>query len=115
MKKLLVVYLKREQESITIREIEIEDKLEIFYDMLECEYIDIISRKINDKYYDFIIDDEGLLNDKPVTLFNENEVLVGSIIICGTADEDGNLTSLSETESREIVKHFLKDDLTYEI
>lgn len=75
----------------------IEDDLKSFYEEIGCRLIDITTRKINGKYYDIICDDEGLFCDDPiVTAVNGDGAprLVGGLIICGGADDEGNLTSL---------------------
>lgn len=73
------------------------DDLKSFYEEIGCSLIDITTRKINGKYYDIICDDEGLFCEDPiVTAVNGDGAprLVGGLIICGSADDEGNLTSL---------------------
>lgn len=82
------------------REVE-ANGLEDYYRLMEVEIIDIVTRKINGKYYDIICDDEGLLKDKPIpTVFDTNRepMIVGNIIIAGLADEDGNMTDLTDED-----------------
>jgi len=82
------------------RVVEIADKdhLGQFYDLIGCECIDIVTRKIGGKYFDVIVDDEGLFVQNPICSAYDskhNPMLVGNIVILGVANDDGNLTSLS--------------------
>lgn len=74
------------------------DDLETLYKMLGCSCIDIVTRSVKRKKFDFIIDDEGRMKDgnhiQAVSSLG-SEVLLGNILIAGLADEDGDLTDLS--------------------
>ena len=41
--------------------IETEDTLENYYALLDCTTIDIVRRKIGNRFFTFVVDDEGLL------------------------------------------------------
>lgn len=78
--------------------LEIEDKLEVFYEQIKCSAIDIVYRSFEGRILNVVCDDEGLLKADPKVsaITPQGEVaLVGNIIIAGPTDEDGNLTSLS--------------------
>lgn len=98
-KKLLGVLVDVENEKVEA--MEIEDDLDSFYKILNCSTIDIVVRKIGGRYkkaFDIICDDEGLFKkpQKISAIDNLGNVqLVGNIFITGTADNEGNLTSLS--------------------
>lgn len=47
--------------------VEIEEKLQSYYDVLNCDYIDVAVREIDGKEFDIICDDEGL--------FKENQII----------------------------------------
>ena len=88
---------------------EIEDDLDVFYQTINCTTIDIVVKKIGDKYYNIIVDDEGLFRDDPIITVadpnNINDALVGTVIIAGLADEDGDLTSLTKEDAENIRSH----------
>ena len=81
--------------------------LDDYYKLIGCDCIDIVTRKIGRKVYDIIVDDEGLLKDDPVISAIDNlgrVMLVGSLIICGLADEEGELTDLTPKDIEYIRK-----------
>ena len=81
--------------------------LEDYYRMIGCDCIDIVTRKIGRKVYDIIVDDEGLLKSDPIISAIDDfgrVMLVGSMIICGLADAEGELTDLSDNDIRYIKK-----------
>lgn len=85
--------------------IEIEDRLENFYDILNCHCIDIVTRKIGNVPFDIICDDNGLLKENPILTgmsFDEQSHLFGNLLIVGLADSEGNLTSLSAADIKKI-------------
>lgn len=78
--------------------LEIEDKLEVFYEHIKCTAIDIVYRSFEGRILNVVCDDEGLLKNDPMVsaITPKGEVvLVGNLIITGATDDDGNLTSLS--------------------
>ena len=72
--------------------------LEDMYREIGCDTIDITSRKVNGKKFDFIVDDEGLLKDNPrvsaVYAGTLEPALVGTLIIC-SHDAGGHTTDIS--------------------
>ncbi len=50
--------------------VETEGGLAEWYRLIKCDLIDIVSRKIGGRYYDIIVDDEGLYKGaaKPTAL-----------------------------------------------
>lgn len=88
----------------------IEDDLEVYYDLLKCRMIDITTRKIGGKYYDIICDDEGLLKEeiRISAMDKDNEpCLAGSIIICNFDDDDGREQSLDDADIRNIFRNII--------
>lgn len=80
--------------------IEVEDQLEKYYDILNCRCIDIVTRKIGDKYFDIICDDEALLKGDPILTAisrDKKSYLFGNLLIVNS-DNDGNLRSLSKDD-----------------
>lgn len=81
---------------------DIEPTLDAYYELLDCSTIDITSRKIGGKYFDIILDDEGLLKGSPVVTAVDSSpqrkpMLVGNLIICNMNDE-GEEVSLSDDD-----------------
>lgn len=84
--------------------------LESYYKLIGCRVIDIVRRKIGNRYYEIICDDEGLLVDQPIisTVNRRGGVMtVGNIIITGRADNEGNLTGLTENEIKFIQRQIM--------
>ena len=82
-----------------------------YYKILNCDTIDIISRKIGNNYYDIICDDEGLLKDMlmpSMIILDGNgkivQFLVGNIFIV-KHDGNGNEKSLTNAEIDEIMSN----------
>ena len=86
--------------------IEIEDNLETFYELIQCRCIDIVRRRIGNKPFEIICDDEGALVETPIISAidsNGNIMLVGNLIVfSGDVTEDGELTELKSDEIEEI-------------
>ncbi len=82
--------------------VNIPNDLETFYKILGCRCIDIVTRRIGKhckKTFEIICDDEGLFKEpqKISAIDSIGQVqLVGSILVVGNADAEGNLTGLSE-------------------
>lgn len=88
-----------------------EDDLHSFYKLLHCDTIDIISREIQGIPVAIVCDDYGLFVDNPVPSLFEYythadslpiEVLCGRILICGPANDAGDLTDLPISAYRHI-------------
>lgn len=113
-KKLLGVLVDVENEKVEA--MEIEDELDSFYKILNCSTIDIVVRRIggrHKKVFDIVCDDEGLFKEpqKISAIDNLGNVqLVGNIFITGTADDKGNLTSLSPSDVAYIKSRVQKMD-----
>lgn len=71
--------------------------------------IDIVTRKIGNKEYDFIINDEGRLLDKPPSIMFDrtNEDLCGNVIITNFDKKTGQQASLSDEDVEYIKKHLI--------
>ena len=90
--------------------IEVEDKLEELYKVLDCDCIDIIQRTIFGKDYTIVCDDEGLLKGNPKVSALTNEFrpsLVGNLLVVAPgADAEGNLIGLNDEEEQHL-KRFI--------
>lgn len=78
--------------------------------LIGCSYIDILNVRIGDRFYDVICDDEGQSVMEPIVSAVSVKdgiavgTLVGNLLICGSCDEDGNETDLSEDDISKIKK-----------
>lgn len=100
-----------ENESASI--VEIPDDLDEFYKILNCDCIDITVRRIGyrKEKFNIVCDDEGLLKEpQKISAIDNlgNPQLVGNLFIVGTADSEGNLTSLSEDDAAYILARVQK-------
>lgn len=94
------------------------DDLETLYTMLECHTIDIVTRYLYRKPFDFVVDDEGLLKDGnhlQAVSSKRSESLFGNILISGIADDDGNLTDLSAMDLVLIAQSIFAGILIYDL
>lgn len=101
-----VVYLNVYEQKLP-KVIDIEDKLEVFYELIGCRCIDIVHRKIGNKYFDIICDDEGLFKGYAITSAVDTEfrqMLVGNLIV-SRSDDEGNLIDLSDEDIKQILRH----------
>ena len=84
--------------------LDIENSLNSYHNVLNCSLIDIISLKINNKNYDFIIDDEGKLKEHYANIFLvKNDIpvdhLANDVIICNSVETDDGLDEGELTDS----------------
>lgn len=101
MKNIGVVYLNVKQGAKPIF-MEVGDDLREFYKLIDCDCIDIINRKIGNKRFSIICDDNGLLVENPKISAIDNlgqPMLVGNLIIVSANNENGELESLSLNEA----------------
>ena len=91
----------------TVKEIDLdEDKLEDFYEALNCSTIDIVQRMINDRPFDIVCDDEALLKSEPNPSAVRKDgkiMLFGNLFICNHYKE--HLTSLSKEDCKFILSN----------
>lgn len=105
MENIKVIYLNVKNNK-TPEFLDIPDQLESYYKLIQCRYIDIVRRKIGQRYFNIVCDDEGMLADmaKISAISNLGEImLVGNLIICSDkVTDDGDLTGLTEEEAEYI-------------
>jgi len=93
------------------REVEVEDDLQAFYNLLGCEWIDIVSRKIDGRWFEIVCDDEGLLKDSPkvsaVDRMNR-PMLVGNLLFFHE-DGEGNLVGISDDDVVFLTRNYAFD------
>lgn len=101
MRALLIDTMENKTEVVEV------NGLKDYYRLIGCNTIDIVSRGIKGKCYDIICDDEGTFKDDPrISAIDDmgRPMLVGNLIVCGAADEEGNLTDLTEDDINYIGK-----------
>ena len=78
-----------------------------WYRLIGCDLIDIQSRSINGREYDFITDDEALYKQgAKVSALDKDQqpVFVGNLVIC-KCDDEGNETGLDKADIELLTKH----------
>lgn len=90
-------------------EVDVKD-LHDYYKLINCSCIDVCRRKIGDRYFEIVVDDEGLLKDKPmlsaINPLDDNCVLVGNLIFYDGVDYEGEFTPITD-EGVKIIKENL--------
>jgi hypothetical protein len=82
-----------------LHETELEDSLDTYRTELDCDCIDIVSRRIGNKYFDIVCDDEGLYRDGYISMMDSKTntpMLVGRLFICNHNGSD--LSSLTQSD-----------------
>lgn len=86
--------------TMSLVEKDIEDELDVYYEIIDCQTIDIVTRKVNGRWFDIICDDEGLLKDEIVVSAidrNLQTMLVGTLIFTHH-DGAGYTTGISDDD-----------------
>lgn len=103
------VYLKGVLINVKDSKIEIVNIipcLDEYYRLINCDTIDIATRFINGKLFDFIVDDEGLLKDEVYISAVDKSyepMLAGNLLIVNGCDDDGELVSLTDNDIEHIL------------
>lgn len=87
------------------------NSLQDYYNLIGCNLIEIVSRKIGRKRFDIVCDEEGTFVAEPKISAIDNlgaPMFVGNLIICGQADEEGELTDLSGRDINYIKQRIVK-------
>lgn len=84
-------------------EIEFDNDLHAYYELLKCDLIDIARRCVGEerKPYTFIVDDEGLLkSDVVITAFDDdsNPMLVGNLLIVNDNEWGDDIADLTDDD-----------------
>ena len=97
----------------TTKEVEIENDIQVFLELIGCRVFDIASRKVGEKYYDIFCDDEGLFVEHPVVTggrFNEDgdfePMLVGNLVFTLT-DGEGGTIGITDEDVKNIKEHIM--------
>lgn len=92
------VYINAKNRTAEVKEI--ENNLDSYYSLLQCDTIDIANREIGGCRVDIICDDNGLFAEEPIVTamdYYGKPMLVGNLFIC-SHDDEGNEASLSQHE-----------------
>lgn len=87
------------------------NSLQDYYDLIGCNLIEIVNRKIGGKRFEIVCDEEGTFVAEPKISAIDNwgaPMFVGNLIICGQADEEGELTDLSTNDIDYIQKRIIE-------
>lgn len=101
MKALLLNTMEKRVEVVN------PESLQDYYKLIGCKWVEIVTRKIGRKFYEVICDEEGTFVDDPLISAIDDlgrVMFVGNLIICGLADEEGELTDLSSNDIQYIKK-----------
>lgn len=108
MKKIKGILIDVKNEEVKI--VEVEKSLRSYYKILDCNTIDIVSRKIGNKCFDIVCDDEGLFKSPQKISAIDNfgtPRLVGNLFIV-KFDERDDITSLDQDEIEYVMKRIVK-------
>lgn len=97
--KMIYVRPNYKEKEIEISIENVNDELEVYYEMLNCDMIDITTINVNGVEYDIIHDDEFLLKRPLVpTLYVNNELIIFGAFLISRANEDGEEIGLTHKE-----------------
>ena len=85
----------------TMKFIDTDTELETLYKLIDCRCIDIATRTIFGRPFDFVVDDEGLFADKPAIAAisaNQKEYLVGNTLVFGCHGLSEDLEGLNDED-----------------
>jgi hypothetical protein len=97
--------------SCTIRVVNVENTCKAFYKKLGCERIDIAERTINGVPFDFIVDDESCIKDKPPVFSVKSRTdkaynLCNTLLICKYNEKTGGERGLTPPEIEWVKRNF---------
>lgn len=109
--KAIIVYedpFRDDDKYCEWEEIEVNDDMETLHKIINCETYDFRTEHINGYPVTIGIDDEGKLKNKNWTglRFTAGDPVVGNILICGPADEEGELTDIYDRAIEQFKKRF---------
>lgn len=84
---------------------DVNDDFRALQQVIDADFFDIARRKIGNKTYAIVCDDEGLLKDRRITAINmgySEDVLVGSLFICNELGPE--LASLLDVDINKITQ-----------
>lgn len=100
------VVIKEPQKEAKI--IEIEDKLDTYYKLIDCSVVDIVHVPFRPDIA-IIVDDEGVWNEKEPNFWRGCETIYGTAIFAGVDGE--NLTDLTEEQIKYLFNYFKNNSI----
>ncbi len=79
----------------------VPDELPEYYNLLNCQYIDIYRRKVGDRWYTVVCDDEGALKVDAIVSGVDTQgriAFYGNLLILSGRADDAELHSLTDSE-----------------
>ena len=104
-----VIYLNVEEFKMP-KLMNIPHDLSTFYELINCDNIEVVTRKIGTRTYTIICDEEGLFKRYPIVSMISDKptsYLVGNLIITSHT-ECGEFVGLSDEEIKEVMGNFTK-------
>lgn len=98
--------------------VDCDGELQSLYDLIKCEYVEIVERTINGVRCNIICDEEGKLHEAPKIsgiMYDNNDYFVGNLLICGLSDSEGDLTGLKDDEIDAIKNHIIDFEYNHEM
>lgn len=95
----------------------IPDTLQSYYDLLDCDIIDIVARNIGERKYLIVCDDEGMLNNQAIiSAVNRQGVpmLVGNLFIVNDSGKE-DLMSLTQDDIDYIMRYIGKQPMLFQV
>lgn len=86
----------------------VADDLDTYYQMLNCDCIEIVKRRIGKKDFQIICDESGTLKENFIVsaiTWDGGAALVGNLFVTGLADDEGELTDLTDEDVKFIGSH----------
>ncbi len=90
--------------------VDCDGKLQSLYNLICCEYIEIVERSINGVRCNIICDEEGKLRGVPKVsgvMMDGSDYFVGNLLICGLSNSKGDLTGLNVNDIKKIEYNIL--------
>lgn len=84
---------------------DVDDDFRSLQQVIDADFFEIARRKIGNKTYAIVCDDEGRLKDRRITAINmgySQDILVGSLFICNEMGPE--LVSLLDVDIRNIIQ-----------
>ena len=91
------------------REIDIQDRLEDYYKVLDCNLIEVAERKVNGVWFDIMCDEEGLLKGEPMVSAVDGEyhpMLVGNLLFLHSDPNTGEFVGISKPEAEMLLSNY---------
>lgn len=92
-----------DEKTVKVSVKDVDDDFRALQQVIDADFFEIARRKIGNKTYAIICDDEGLLKDRRITAINmgySEDILVGSLFICNELGPE--LASLLDVDIRAI-------------